>query len=64
MAYTVLIACRSDATGIRFKPGDTVRDGDFPAEVIEHWLEIGVLARPAAQVAAPARTSRKKVTRG
>ena len=38
--YTVLIACRDDKTGKAYKPGDTVKPGDFPADVIYNWLAL------------------------
>lgn len=41
--YKVLIEISSDATGKSFLPGQTITGDDFPSEVIENWLQIGVL---------------------
>lgn len=43
--YEALVACRNDATGKAYKPGDQVEAGDFEPDVIENWLRIGVLAK-------------------
>lgn len=69
MQYQVLVPCRNDETGRAFQPGEAVTADDFPAAVIENWLEIGVLAPRAADpeggpAAGPKRTRRKKVTDG
>lgn len=36
---------KNDKTQNEFVLGDTVKDGDFPKEVIKHWLDTGVLER-------------------
>ena len=41
--YIATVGLTNDKTGKRFKPGDTVKDGDFPKYVIESWLERGKL---------------------
>jgi len=43
MKYKVLIPCRSDKSGKKYQPGDTLTGTEFPKEVIANWLEIGVL---------------------
>ena len=41
--YVAQVAVSSDKTNRRFTPGDVVTIVDFPAQVIENWLELGVL---------------------
>ncbi|KKN22089.1 hypothetical protein LCGC14_0918660 [marine sediment metagenome] len=40
--YLALMGC--ERKNRRFEPGDTVPGGTFPAKVVKHWLEKGVLA--------------------
>ena len=37
--YTALTNLTNGATGVNFAPGDTVKDGDFPAAIIRAWLD-------------------------
>ena len=42
-AFRVLIPCRNDDTGNQYAINDTVSVEQFPPDVIENWLDIGVL---------------------
>jgi hypothetical protein len=37
--YTALTNLINNKTGATFAPGDTVQDGDFPADIIKAWLD-------------------------
>lgn len=37
--YRVLIGVTNDATGKEYSPGDIVTAADFPADVIDNWLD-------------------------
>ena len=41
--YLAQVGCESDKAG-RFEPGDRVPTDVFPVEVVEMWLDQGVLA--------------------
>lgn len=38
MTWRVRVACRNDATGASYQPGDVVTAADFPKAVIAAWL--------------------------
>lgn len=46
--YTATVGLTNDATGAMFGAGALVVDGDFPADVITHWLNCGVLVNKEA----------------
>jgi hypothetical protein len=41
--YIAAVGLTDDKTGKRYKPGATVKDGDFPKYIIEDWLKRGRL---------------------
>ena len=41
--FTVLIPCRDDETGKQYETGAAVSVEDFTPDVLENWLEIGVI---------------------
>lgn len=43
VSYMVLVGCEN-AAGKRFEPGSTCTSKDFPVEVIDAWVEQGILA--------------------
>lgn len=43
--YTAKVRLKNDKTQATFMAGSTVKDGDFPKEVIKHWLSTGELVR-------------------
>jgi hypothetical protein len=43
MRYKVLVHISHDAKATSFDTGDTIGDDDFDTDVIENWLQIGVL---------------------
>ena len=46
--YVATVGLTNDATGAMFGAGALVVDGDFPADVITHWLDCGVLVNKEA----------------
>lgn len=58
--YRVLVLCHNDATGKSYRPGRVIGPKAFPAEVIENWLEIGVLREELAAPVATGVTGEKK----
>lgn len=45
MNYLVIKGVENDTTGKRFEPGETVTNKDFPEDVIDGWLQKGVLKK-------------------
>lgn len=44
MTWRVNVQCSSDKTGKEYEPGDIVVKGDFPAAIIQEWVDMGVLS--------------------